>query len=171
MVSSIQRGIALIELAIVGMLLIFLIVAATDYSLVMLARQEVHAAARVGVEYAANNGFSSNGITAAVSRSKGTITNPSRFSSLTTTASLKCSCDPSKLAPNSPVSVDAKDAVGSPLTCPAATGASCSAYSQYAVISVSGGYKPLFKTFWFGLNSAGVYPIDAYYVVRTFVPD
>lgn len=82
-----QRGVSLIELSVVAAVLVTIIIAATDYSLSILARQEVQSTARAGAEFASERGYNPIGIQEAALCSKGT-----QIETQSTTTCVKSKC-------------------------------------------------------------------------------
>lgn len=175
-----QRGLSLIEFAVLAGLLVILLVAATDYSLAILARQEIHGAARAGAEFAINQGYNVNGIQAAARNPRGTGSPGLKFASIVsvtpdaTTAGVTCACYADFSAngisrpPNWNVSPPACSVGTADGLCPAPATTDIKILpSAYVTVTVSGTYTPLFPAYWVNLQ-AGKLPLNATYVARTF---
>lgn len=118
-----QRGVSLVELSVVAGILVTILIVVTDYSLSILARQEVHSAARAGAEYASERGYNPVGIVEAATCSKGTesqsttVLVPSTkggkttYTPVTTTSII---CSPSKLQSITGVQVNGSLASSNP---------------------------------------------------------
>lgn len=69
-----QHGVSLLEFAAIASVLAVILIAATDYGLSILARQEIQGAARAGAEFASERGYNVFGIREAAICSRGTET-------------------------------------------------------------------------------------------------
>jgi Flp pilus assembly protein TadG len=164
-----QRGLSLIEFAFVAGLLVILLVAGTDYSLSILARQEIHSAAKSGMEFAINRGYDPNGIQVAARNPRGVGSPGLRFASIVSvTSDVKCACYADFTSWTSP----RPSTSSSPQYCvnscaPIAIGGISIPESAYATVTVTGAYTPFFPLYWANLQG-GTVPLSATYVAKTF---
>lgn len=161
------------EFAFVGPLVVLLLAAATDYSLAIFARQEIHSAARAGMEYAVNRGYDPSGIKISIKKSSGADFGY-RFASVTdsgvTIFGPKCACfgqitagvDPAPATAASTQSCDTTD-----LVCGAPGETVKLMRMPYVKITVTGTYDPFFPLLWYGLKN-GKLELSASYVGKTF---
>lgn len=169
--SKTQTGVAFLEFAVLTALLTLLLVVATDYSLAILARQEIHSAARAGMEVAIDKGFDAAGIEAAARNPRGATVAGLRFASTTSvSATVTCAC----YAQFPGVSPELSGGV---LSCTNAkiplcdvpsgvTGVKVSR-SPYVTVVVNGAYTPYFSWQWPNLVDGKVV-ISAKYVGKTY---
>lgn len=169
--KSFQMGLSLVEFALVMPVLVLILVAATDFSLAILARQEVHSAARAGIEFAINRGYDVNGIKAAALQSTGSGASR-KFATINASgvsvSSAICAC-------YGDISKSVGTPSGTPLSCPTGSATKCPSVSNgpqllpapYVSITVTGTYAPIFSGYWwFGLNN-GQLNLSAKYVGKT----
>lgn len=173
--GRLQEGLSLIEFAIVAGVLVILSVAATDYSLAILARQEIHSAARSGMEFAINQGYNVNGIREAVRNPRGPN---SPGLKLATIESIFPDADQKGVICACYADFSSGGGSGDPnwsATPPACNG-SCPpraekdleiAQSPYVTITVTGTYSPFFTAYWTNLQNGKV-RLSATYVAKTY---
>lgn len=140
-----KRGSIAVEFALVGTMLPFLFMAATDLALAIRARAEVGNAARAGAEYAAINGWNTPGILTAV-------TSATSLTNVTATATTFCGC-----------------ATGSGIT-QQTCGTACVAggtTGTYASLTAQANYSPLFPTAWNAYLVNNFVKMSATVVTRT----
>lgn len=165
----IQRGLSLIEFAILSALLLAMLAGATDYSLSILARQEIHGAARAGMEFAINEGYDPKGIEAAARGAQNPSVIGLRSAAITRVSSTsKCACYADLANAVDPTASTASSPAVCPGLCPPPqTGDLTVSQGAYATVKVEGTYAPYFGLFWVGLVNGKV-EMAATYVGKTF---
>lgn len=169
-----QSGASFIELSLVAAVLLLLFVAATDLSLSILARQQIHSAARAGMEYAIARGYDSVGIQKAVTNAFGPqsvgILRLASIDESGVSSSLTCACYGALALGVSPN----RDTTTGKYTCPSGASDICSApaaggvpipLAPYVTVRVTGSYSPILKLYWPNLTN-GIVPITSTYVGR-----
>lgn len=169
-----QSGLSLIEFAIFAGLLIAALVAATDFSMAILARQELEGATREGVEYATNKGYKAEGVKFAVL--KGRSGNGFKLvSNVEVKPTIVCAChtDLPSLAsgatpsgdqvPKTPTGSTSPECSG---LCPV-VGGEQSLRRAYAIVIATADYDPFFAGYWPGLQDGKV-RLTARYIGKTY---
>lgn len=169
-----QKGLSVLELAIYAALLSGVLVAATDYSLAILARQEVHAAARAGLEFAINRGYDESGVKSTVMQSRGPNVTTLRFATINpsdVSSTPRCACyvtTTTGVTLTAATSATPRNCSG---ICPLPPGVTSGVSVQsglYVTVNVRGTYSPLVPFYWFNLDANRKVPIQASYTGKAY---